>query len=91
MNTEYYFFNVESIAELENINSIANKMDTKANISIRVNPDIDPKTHPYISTGLKSSKFGIAIDQAIDVYDYANKMNNVIPIGNRRSYWVSNF
>tara|TARA_B100002052_G_scaffold102704_1_gene94790 strand:+ start:1473 stop:2723 length:1251 start_codon:yes stop_codon:yes gene_type:complete len=74
-------FNVESIAELENINSIANKMDTKANISIRVNPDIDPKTHPYISTGLKSSKFGIAIDQAIDVYDYANKMNNVIPIG----------
>ena len=56
-------------------------MDTKANISIRVNPDIDPKTHPYISTGLKSSKFGIAIDQAIDVYDYANKMNNVIPIG----------
>ena len=74
-------FNVESIAELENINNIAKKMDTKANISIRVNPDIDPKTHPYISTGLKSSKFGIAIDQAVDVYEYANKMKNVIPIG----------
>ena len=74
-------FNVESIAELENINTTAKKMDTMANISIRVNPDIDPKTHPYISTGLKSSKFGIAIDQAIDVYEYANKMKNVVPIG----------
>ena len=55
------FFNVESFDELEQINRIAEEIGTKARISIRVNPDIDPKTHPYISTGLKTSKFGIAI------------------------------
>jgi len=75
------FFNVESIDELENINRIAADLNKTANISIRVNPDIDPKTHPYISTGLKSSKFGIEINQALEVYTYANQMENVNPVG----------
>ena len=55
------FFNVESFDELKAINRVSSSCGVNAKISIRVNPDIDPKTHPYISTGLKTSKFGIAI------------------------------
>ncbi len=68
------FFNVESIEELEYINEIAISLGTKAPISLRVNPDINPKTHPYISTGFKKSKFGIEINSAFEVYkDSVNK------------------
>ena len=67
-------FNVESIAELERINSVATKMNLKAPISIRVNPDVDAQTHPYISTGLKENKFGIAIELAEAVYMQAKAM-----------------
>ena len=70
-------FNIESAAELERINKIAGEMDKIASISLRVNPDVDAKTHPYISTGLKENKFGIAIDQAEAIYHIANKMNFV--------------
>ena len=75
------FFNVESQDELENINLLAAKINKVANISLRVNPDIDPKTHPYISTGLKSSKFGIAVDQALEIYKVSKNLKNVNPIG----------
>ena len=75
------FFNVESFDELEVINRIAESSKDIARISIRVNPDIDPKTHPYISTGLKSSKFGIAIEQSFEIYKEANKMNNINLVG----------
>ena len=75
------FFNVESFDELEVINRIAESAKNIARISIRVNPDIDPKTHPYISTGLKSSKFGIAIEQSFEIYKEANKMNNINLVG----------
>ena len=75
------FFNVESLDEMENINFIASKQNKIANISIRVNPDIDPKTHPYISTGLKTSKFGIDINQSVNVYEKAANLKNVNPIG----------
>ncbi len=71
------FFNVESEEELENINRIALEKAQKAPIAIRVNPDIDPKTHPYISTGFKKSKFGIEIDRAKDVYKKASSMKGV--------------
>jgi diaminopimelate decarboxylase len=70
-------FNVESEAELYRINDIAAKMGKSAPISFRVNPDVDAHTHPYISTGLKENKFGIAIDDAIDIFTKAASLDNV--------------
>ena len=64
-------FNVESQAELERLEAVAAEMGVRAPVSLRVNPDVDAKTHPYISTGLKENKFGIAIDSAIDSYRMA--------------------
>jgi diaminopimelate decarboxylase len=81
INKEILSFNVESKEELDVINEIAKKLGKKANISIRVNPDVDPKTHPYISTGLKKSKFGIDIDEALDTYIYASKLKNLNIVG----------
>ena len=74
-------FNIESKQELDVLNQIAEKRKKKANIAIRVNPDVDPKTHPYISTGLKESKFGIDIDEALDAYKYAAKLENLNIVG----------
>ena len=75
-------FNVESPEELRAIDKIARRMKKKAAISIRVNPDVDPKTHPYISTGLKKNKFGIETAQAVKEYVYAkNSLKNVVPVG----------
>lgn len=70
-------FNVESIAELERLNHVAAGMDVRAPVSIRVNPDVDAKTHPYISTGLKENKFGIEIEQALEVYEQAAAMSHL--------------
>jgi len=70
-------FNVESHAELDRINKVASEMGVVAPISLRINPDVDAKTHPYISTGLKSNKFGIAAEQALDSYRYANSLSNL--------------
>ena len=70
-------FNVESAAELELLNQIAGEMKTRAPVSLRVNPDVDAKTHPYISTGLKENKFGIAIEEAIGLYQSAHAMPNI--------------
>lgn len=67
-------FNVESEAELERLNQVASEMGEIAPISLRVNPDVDAETHPYISTGLKDNKFGIAFDEAERVYLKAAKM-----------------
>lgn len=64
-------FNVESVSELDRISHVASELNLVAPISIRVNPDIDAKTHPYISTGLKENKFGIDILTAVNVYQYA--------------------
>lgn len=74
-------FNVESGEELEAINRSAGEMRTRARIALRVNPDIDPKTHPYISTGLKKNKFGIAIEQALEYYQTARGLSNVDIVG----------
>lgn len=74
-------FNVESESELERINAVAEMMGVKAPVSLRVNPDVDAKTHPYISTGLKENKFGIAIDSAPQVYARAAEMSNLNVIG----------
>jgi diaminopimelate decarboxylase len=74
-------FNVESIPELSRINDVAQRLDTKAPISIRVNPDVDAQTHPYISTGLKENKFGIAIEDARAVYRSASEMSHLDIVG----------
>ena len=74
-------FNVESFGELKAIDEVAGKLGKKAHISIRVNPDVDPKTHPYISTGLKKNKFGIDSMDALDAYRLSLKLENVIPVG----------
>lgn len=70
-------FNVESIPELHRINQIAGEMGVNAPISLRINPDVDAKTHPYISTGLKENKFGISYQKAREVYRLANDMPNI--------------
>ena len=74
-------FNVESEPELERLNLIAQSLKLKAPISLRVNPDVDAKTHPYISTGLKNNKFGIAFDRARDVYRRASDMAGINVVG----------
>jgi len=70
-------FNVESQAELLVINQVAAEMDTVAPVSLRVNPDVDAQTHPYISTGLKENKFGIAHHQAVAVYQQAQALSHI--------------
>ena len=70
-------FNVESIAELHHINQIAGEMGKVAPISLRVNPDVDAHTHPYISTGLKENKFGVSVDEAREVYKLAATLSHV--------------
>jgi diaminopimelate decarboxylase len=74
-------FNIESTQELEAINARAAKMGTTAGIALRVNPDVDPKTHPYISTGLKKNKFGIDIEQALVAYQHARDLEHIEILG----------
>jgi diaminopimelate decarboxylase len=74
-------FNVESLLELELINERAKRFNKRAPIAIRVNPNVDPKTHPYISTGLKKNKFGIDVQAAIEGYRMANGLEHVDVIG----------
>jgi len=70
-------FNVESEAELGRLNKVASELDKVAAISLRVNPDVDAGTHPYISTGLKDNKFGVAIDDAVRIYTYAHSLSHL--------------
>ncbi|MBI5575141.1 MAG: diaminopimelate decarboxylase [Deltaproteobacteria bacterium] len=74
-------FNVESREELETIDAVAGRMRKRAPIALRVNPDVDPRTHPYISTGLKKNKFGIHIDQAIRDYEWAARRRHIEVVG----------
>lgn len=70
-------FNVESEPELDRLNQVAGELGVKAPISLRINPDVDAKTHPYISTGLRDNKFGIAFERAPEVYKYAQGLPNL--------------
>ena len=70
-------FNAESSQEILRLNEVAGSVGKKARIAIRVNPDVDPQTHPYISTGLKENKFGIDINESFDEYVKASKMDNI--------------
>ncbi len=77
LNVGIHCFNVESESELYRINEVARQNNTQAPISLRVNPDVDAQTHPYISTGLKENKFGIAIEDAIATYKIAADLENI--------------
>lgn len=72
-----FCFNVESASELKRLNEVAGEMGKIAPVSLRVNPNVDAKTHPYISTGLKNNKFGVAFEDAIAVYEQAATMPNI--------------
>ena len=74
-------FNVESVAELEAIDRVAGRTGHKAPIAVRVNPDVDAETHPYISTGLKKNKFGISVDAAREAYRLAKSLPNLVVRG----------
>ena len=74
-------FNVESEPELHRINEVAGELGVKAPISLRINPDVDAKTHPYISTGLKANKFGIARERALSTYELAASLSNLNVVG----------
>ncbi|HVK93460.1 MAG TPA: diaminopimelate decarboxylase [Noviherbaspirillum sp.] len=74
-------FNVESTAELQRLNDVAAEIGTQAPVSLRVNPNVDAKTHPYISTGLKENKFGIAYDEALAAYRAAAALPHIRVVG----------
>lgn len=77
LNLDIYCFNVESAAELDRIQHVAQSLNKVAPISLRVNPDVDAGTHPYISTGLKENKFGISIEHAPALYQYAATLSHI--------------
>jgi diaminopimelate decarboxylase len=81
LDTGILVFNVESLAELEQINRRAGKLKKRAPVAIRVNPDVDPKTHPYTATGLKKNKFGIGSDVALESYRLARELENIEIVG----------
>ncbi len=74
-------FNVESVPELARINAVAKTLGVLAPVSLRINPDVDPETHPYISTGLKENKFGIGFDQALEAYQQAHAFDGLKVVG----------
>ena len=81
LDSDILLFNVESAAELQAINDVARGKGARARVALRVNPDIDPMTHPYITTGLKKSKFGIGADRALEEFSKAASLSNVEVIG----------
>lgn len=81
IKADILLFNVESFMELDLLEDIAGRLGKKVRIAIRVNPDVDPKTHPYISTGMKKSKFGVDIKTAKREYEYAAKLRNLEVVG----------
>ena len=81
LDSDILLFNVESAAELQAINEVARGKGTRARVALRVNPDIDPMTHPYITTGLKKSKFGIGADRVLEEFTTAASLPNVEVIG----------
>lgn len=74
-------FNVESLAELDQLNAVAEELGVVAPVSLRINPDVDPKTHPYISTGLKGNKFGIAHEETLQAYQHVARLPGLKAIG----------
>ncbi len=77
MSNKVRSINIESVAELERVQEVAQKLGVIASIAFRVNPDVDPETHPYISTGMDKAKFGVTMDAAFDAYVRAAQMPNI--------------
>ena len=77
LEQEILMFNVESKQELERINKIAGTMGVKGSVAIRINPDVDPKTHKYITTGKSENKFGVDIKEGLNLYKYASTLKNI--------------
>jgi diaminopimelate decarboxylase len=80
LQADILLFNVESPQELEALQTVAAKLGTRARVAVRVNPDVDPKTHPYISTGLRQSKFGVPIHHALDLYRSMRTLHHLDPV-----------
>ncbi len=81
LRSNILMFNIESSQEIYQLDKVAKKLDKKAPVSIRVNPDVDPQTHPYISTGLKENKFGILMSSALEEYTAAAGLTNLVVAG----------
>ncbi len=81
LKADILMFNVESAEELTLLNTVAAGMGTRARVALRVNPDVDPQTHPYIATGLKKSKFGIDIAKALEGYETARTLSHIEVVG----------
>jgi diaminopimelate decarboxylase len=81
LRASIFCFNVESASELERLNAVAGELGTRAPVSLRVNPDVDARTHPYISTGLKNNKFGVAYEEAFDLYLRAASLPHLVVRG----------
>ncbi len=81
LSADILMFNVESMGELERLSAIASRMGRTARVSLRINPDVDPKTHPYISTGLKKNKFGLDIEHSLAAYAKARELPGITPVG----------
>ncbi|WP_027722713.1 diaminopimelate decarboxylase [Maridesulfovibrio zosterae] len=81
LKADILMFNVESVGELHRINEVAASMNKIARISFRINPNVDPKTHPYISTGMKKNKFGLDMETAKKAYKTAKELASITPIG----------
>ncbi len=81
LEADILLINLESEAEMKRVEMIAKELKLEARISIRVNPNVDPKTHPYISTGLHENKFGVSLDSAKRMYIYSKKSEYLNPIG----------
>lgn len=81
LESNILMFNVESSAELQAINGVGASLDQKARVALRINPDIDPQTHPYISTGLKKSKFGIGAERALEEFRVASSLSHIDVVG----------
>ncbi|MBW1766096.1 MAG: diaminopimelate decarboxylase [Deltaproteobacteria bacterium] len=81
LRSDILMFNVESSQEILRLNEVAGRLGRKAKIAIRINPDIDPQTHPYVSTGLRENKFGIDINRSLEEYTLAVELNNLIVPG----------
>ncbi len=81
LELDILLINLESEAEMKRVEMIAKELNVEARLSIRVNPNVDPKTHPYISTGLHENKFGVSLDSAKRMYIYAKKSEHLNPVG----------
>jgi diaminopimelate decarboxylase len=81
LRADILLFNVESPQELEAIQAVAGKLGVRARVALRVNPDVDPQTHPYISTGLRQSKFGVPIQEALNLYRRMRALSCLDPVG----------